>query len=78
MSQMAEQPKKKVEVETPKTYLEELEQKAEVKKETSIDLVNKIKEITEVGELDPYINHEMKTVRNAAEKRFNELTGKQD
>lgn len=54
--------------------VEETTSSEEPKKETAADLIKKIEVITDVNDLSPYMDSELKTVRTAAEKKFNELT----
>jgi len=73
-SQVAEtRPITKV-VEKPKTSLEELEEEEAKANAEKVNVIDTIKGIKDVAELEQYLNHPMKSVKTAAEKRFKELT----
>lgn len=71
-----ETPKKREEKkETTSTFMDDDDKKTNTT-ETTSDLVKKINAITKenISELEQYLSHEMKTVKNAAERKMKELT----
>lgn len=54
------------------TFMDEAEEEVE----NISDIIARINHIKEVGELEEYLTHEMKTVQVAANKRFKVLTAK--
>lgn len=62
-----EEPKK---VELPKTFMDD----GNPKKQTAQEIIETVESITNLKELEPFMEHELKSVKTAAEKRFNELS----
>lgn len=55
---------------TPATFMEE-----QKKKDSTFELIQKIQSVTKenISDLEPFLSHEMKTVKKAAEKKMKEL-----
>ncbi len=69
-------PPKKREVvpEKPNTFLDSHDEKDEIKMVDAIEKINAITKKADIGKLEEYLNHPMKTVKNLAERKFKELT----
>lgn len=60
----------------PKPNVVELEAKANSEELKTTEIIALVKNISSLEELEKYMDHEMKTVRTTAEKRFKELSKK--
>lgn len=84
VTQQIEKPKQRViDIELPKTFMDdpkpnvvELESKTNTEELKTTEIIALVKNISSLEELEKYMDHEMKTVRTTAEKRFKELSKK--
>jgi hypothetical protein len=82
--QQIEKPKQRViDVQLPKTFMDdpqpsvvELTPKENSDELKTTEIIAIVKNISSLEELEQYMDHEMKTVRTTAEKRFKELSKK--
>lgn len=82
--QQIEKPKQRViDVQLPKTFMDdpkpnvvEIEPKENSEELKTTEIIALVKNISSLEELEKYMDHEMKTVRTTAEKRFKELSKK--